>query len=245
MNDRHYYKNKTTGEILQDKPRCLGSDDLPNPREFVAPEYYEVGDEDEQMPTGFALVVLNNVFQRSEEKIESLEPYCWNEFEDLKDILPHDFICRFSEENTYILNNCKVVDIKDAMERLRSVVKKKHFFVMYFCTHVVTIVKGEKKNPSETTYFAMKDSIWTKPEEMARTFLSLTDLARMVNRIPTKRKTMIVNCAHKAYGKKPFFAPVKKLYPPSDFLARLADKANCAVIASNVIGTSMSETLRA
>lgn len=244
VNERHYYKNKSTGEILNEKPRVLGSDDLPDPRSFVAPENYEVGGEDENMPTGYALVLCNTEFPRSDGRLPPLPHIVDNEFAELEDILSHDFICRFPQENVYCLKNAKKAELKDTIERLRQVVRKKDFFLFYICTHVLTIVNGEKSNASETCYFAMPNSLWSgKPEVVAPSCMSLTDLVKMISKVKSRKKTVLVNYAYREAPKKAFFAPVKSVYPPANFLARLADKANCAVIACCVTGNSMSDTI--
>ena len=129
-NERHYYKNKSTGEILNQKPRCLGKDDLPDPREFVAPDNYEVGGEDENPLVGYAMVIMNKEFPRSEGRLPDLPDVVDNEFAELQDILSHDFICRFPEENVYFMQNAKKSELKDTFERLRQVVRKKDFFLL-------------------------------------------------------------------------------------------------------------------
>lgn len=244
VNERYYYKNKSTGEILDEKPRVLGKDDLPDPRSFVAPENYEVGGEDENMPTGYALVLCNTEFPRSEGRLPGLPAIVDNEFAELEDILSHDFICRLPQENVYCLKNAKKGELKDTIERLRQVVRKKDFFVFYICTHVLTIINGEKNNTSENCYFAMPNTVWVgKPEVVAPTCMSLSDLVKMLGKVKSRKKTIIVNYAYREPPKKAFFAPVKSVYPPANFLARLADKANCAVIACCVTGNSMSDTI--
>ena len=46
INDYYYYKNKTTGQIMENKPVCLGMDDLDEPRSFDAPDGYDAGDDE-------------------------------------------------------------------------------------------------------------------------------------------------------------------------------------------------------
>ena len=69
VNDYFYYKNKTNGEILQDKPICLGMDDLEDPRQFEAPEDYDAQD-DEGAPAGYAIVIINSEFSSSDNEEE-------------------------------------------------------------------------------------------------------------------------------------------------------------------------------
>ena len=242
VNERHYYKNKSTGEILLNKPRILGSGDLPDPRDFVAPDTYDVGEE-EGMPVGYALVVVNEEFPRSEGRLSRLPLVVKNEFKELEELLSHDFICRLPQENVYCLTNPKKTEIRDTLERLKQVVRKKDYFLVYMCTHVLTIIKGEKK-ASETAYFAMPSTVWKgKPEEVAPTCMSLADFTKGLGKVKSRKKTVIINYCYQPAPEKAFFAPVKSIYPPPGFLARLADEANCAVVACCVSGSSMSDTL--
>ena len=243
VNERHFYKNKTTGEILLNKPRVLGSGDLPDPRSFVAPETYDVGDE-EGMPVGYAMVVVNDNFPRSEGRLSSLPLVVQNEFKELEDVLSHDFICRLPQENVYALMNPKKAEIKETLERLKQIVRKKDYFLVYMCTHVLTVVGGEQKNSSETAYFATPSTVWKgKPEDVAPSCLSLSDFTKGLSRVKSRKKTAIINYCYQPPPQKSFFAPVKSIYPPANFLARLADQANCAVLACCVSGSSMSDTL--
>ena len=243
VNEKFYYKNKSTGEISFEKPKSLRSGDLEDPRDFESPDGYDPFD-DASLPTGYALVILNNEFPRSEGRIPTLPVTTNQEYDELNDLLSHDFICKIPEENTYFLKNASNGEVKDAFERIKHRCKKKNYFVLYFCTHVLTVVGGEEKNKSETSYFAMRDSVFTKPIEIAKSCLSLTDLVKMMKKLPCKRKSAIVNYCHTLSSENSFFAPVKLLYPPSDMLSRLADQAECAVLATCVQGMSMSENLK-
>ena len=103
VNERHYYKNKTTGEILLNKPRRWVQR-LPDPRDYVAPDTYDVG---EGGCLGYALVIVNREFPRSEGRLKQLPIVVENEFKELEDLLSHDFICRMPQENIYRLMNPK------------------------------------------------------------------------------------------------------------------------------------------
>ena len=243
INDYFYYKNKTTGAILRDKPVCLGMDDLPDPREFDAPEGYDAMDE-ENAASGFAIVLVNNEFPSSHGKFPNLPASTVSEFLALEDVLTNDFICKFPAENTYFMRNAKCFEFKDMLDRLKSTIKKKNFLVLYICTHVITVVGGEKQNPHETAYLCMNDSIFTKPEDIVKTCVSLTELSILMNKLACKKKTVIMNYAHVPPPEKSFFAPVKVMYPPKDFLSRMANMMDCAVLASCISGCSMSDALK-
>lgn len=242
INDIYYYKNKTSGAILSDKPICLGMSDLPDPRDFEAPEGYDAQDDDS--PVGFALVVVNDEFPSSGGRLAKLSAVCMEEYFELEDLFTHEFICKYQTENTYFLRNCTCQELKDTFERLKRNAKKKNFFTLYICTHVLTVVGGDPKLPSETAYFAMRESVFTKPELITKTCVSLTQLTAMMNKLPCKKKTILVNYAHVNLPPPTFFAPVKSIYPPTNFLSRLCEMTDSAVIASCASGFSMSDALK-
>jgi len=242
INDIYYYKNKTSGAILSDKPICLGMSDLPDPRDFQAPEGYDAQDDDS--PVGFALVVVNDEFPSSGGRLAKLSPVCIEEYNELEDLFTHEFICKYQTENTYFLRNCTCQELQDTFERLKRNAKKKNFFILYLCTHVLTVIGGDIKQPAETAYFAMRESVFTKPENITKTCVSLTQLTAMINKLPCKRKTILVNYAHVPLPPPTFFAPVKSIYPPANFLSRLCEMTDSAVIASCATGFSMSDALR-
>lgn len=239
----YIYKNKMTGETTFRKPLCLGAFDLDLPHTPKAPEDYEVGYM-EGMPEGWFLGVICKSFPRSGGRLADMNRKIDAEKEALMELVPHDFICRFRPENVTFIEDPRASELLDSIERLSRVCTKKGFFVLYLCTHVLTVVKGEPKtNPKETAYFATKETVWGKPEEIASSSMSLTALCKQVQKLPCKRKTVILNYAHMQPPKKSVFASVRSVYPPSDVLSRLADTADCAVIASCVTGATMSETL--
>lgn len=239
----YIYKNKMTGETSFRKPLCLGAFDLDLPHTPKAPEDYEVGYM-EGMPEGWFLGVICKSFPRSGGRLADMNRKIDAEKEALMELIPHDFICRFRPENVTFIEDPRASELLDSIERLSRICTKKGFFVLYLCTHVMTVVKGEPKtNPKETAYFATKETVWGKPEEIASSSMSLTALCKQLQKLPCKRKTVILNYAHMQPPKKTVFASVRSVYPPSDVLSRLADNADCAVIASCVTGATMSETL--
>ena len=243
INDIFFYKNKTSGVILPDKPKCLGMDDLPDPRDFEAPPDYDAMD-DPTAAAGFVLALINEDFPSSSGRLPDLPTSALEEFNELEDVLTHDFICKIPPENTYFIRNCKSSELKDTFHRMRLSCKKKHFFILYICTHILTVVKGDPKNTSENAYLAMSETVFTKPEDIVKTCVSLTDLTKWINEIPCKKKSVIINYAHVPISRPSFFAPVKSIYPPHDFCTRLADMTDSAVLASCVAGCSMSDALR-
>jgi len=243
-NDMFFYKNKTTGQTYTVKPACLGRIDLDAPKQLKAPEDYDVGYM-EGMPEGWFLGVFCSTFPRSGGRFKDMDPKLVKEKEALAELMPHDFICRLKPENVTMLEDPRSGEVLDTLERLGRIVTKKGFFVLYICTHVLTVVKGEPKtNPGETAYFATKETVWGTPEEIASSSVSLSALCKKLSSLPCRRKTVIINYAHAPEPKKTLFAANRMVYPPSDLLTRLADKANCAVIASCVAGVSMTDALQ-
>ena len=244
VNDMFFYKNKTTGQTYTVKPACLGRIDLDPPKQLKAPEDYDVGYM-EGMPEGWFLGVFCSTFPRSGGRFKDMDPKLMKEKEALAELMPHDFVCRLKPENVTMLEDPRSGEVLDTLERLGRIVTKKGFFVLYICTHVLTVVKGEPKtNPGETAYFATKETVWGTPEEIASSSVSLSALCKKLSSLPCRRKTVIINYAHVPEPKKTLFAANRMVYPPSDLLTRLADKANCAVIASCVAGVSMTDALQ-
>jgi hypothetical protein len=100
--DQYVYKNKFTLEISYDKPRLLGSDDLPSPRKLEAPNEYNPGEENKEI-TGYALVVTVNEFNN--EKLQTVPHSALSDHILLEDLLTHDFICKIPPENATFIKN--------------------------------------------------------------------------------------------------------------------------------------------
>lgn len=243
-NDMYIYKNKMTGATSFNKPLCLGSGDLDLPKSLRAPEDYDVGYL-EAVPEGWFLGVFSSTFPRSGGRLKDMEKRTKAERDTLAELMPHDFICRFRPENVIILDDPQSGDVLNTLNRLSRICKEKGFFVFYISTHVVTAFRGEKKNNSaETCYFATKETVWTTPAEIAASSISLASLCKLIALVPCKRKSCIVSCAHNPEPKRSIFSANKSTYPPHDFLSRMADLANAAVIGSCVTGNSMKDVLR-
>ena len=241
VSDQYVYKNKFTLEISYDKPRLLGSDDLPSPRKLDAPSDYNPGEENKEI-IGYALVVTVNKF--ISDKLQTVPHSALSDHILIEDLMTHDFICKIPPENTTFIKNPTTSEFKQAIDRFRRVCTKKSFFVLYMTTNVVTVLKGEKKNKKETCYFAMKNTDWTSPATAASTSISFTNFCSWVNSIASKKKTMLMNITHGERQKDTFFARPRLVYPPPDFYTRLVNECDCALIAACTIGSLMDELVK-
>jgi hypothetical protein len=232
VSDQYVYKNKFTLEISYDKPRLLGSDDLPSPRKLEAPSDYNPGEENKEI-IGYALVVTVNEF--ISDKLQTVPHSSLSDHILIEDVMTHDFVCKIPPENATFITNPTTSEFKQAIDRFRRVCTKKSFFVLYLTTNVVTVLKGEKKNKKETCYFAMKNTDWTSPVTAASTSISFTNFCSWINSIASKKKTMFMNITHAERQKDTFFARPRLVYPPPDFYIRLVNECNCALIAACIL----------
>lgn len=240
ISDCFVYKNKNTGEISHNKPVFLGNDDLPTPKALQAPLEYDPGYDGGE--DGYFVMMTNNVYNNAP-KLNEISSASNADHVLLEGMISNDFICRIKPENMMLLKNEPQSQLKDSLDSLRRIASKKMFLVIYICTHVVTIIQGEKKNKRETCYFTFPESVWTKPSRIAETCMSLSTFAEYLNRIPCDRKTVIINYAHIKPVRKTVFTSSRQFYPPSDCLSRLADLANCAVLACCTNGISMKDVM--
>lgn len=218
------YKNKTTGEIRTEKPKFLGEEDLPDPRDFKAPFGYDPGD---LQDFGCAMIVTVSEFK--DPKITNLEPSMGAEHVRFENLLTHDFICRYKEENMVSLLNPTLAEFIDGVERLRRMSRPNGFIFLYLCTHVATI----SGIPEGSICF--KDAMWKNKETAARSTLSLTRFCSLLNGIPCTRKTVALSIAHPSNTHSRFSSMI--LYPPRDFYSIVADRCKCAVLGACNIGT--------
>ncbi len=238
---KYVYQNKETEEILNRLPRFFKYQDYPAPREYESPFEYNPGNE--LTGEGFALLITCTEFKLgkwtplSEEQVTALN----NDHDMLLDILTHDYYGKLRADHVISLKNPVVSEVQEAFKKIRRIARASGFITIYIATHVTTVVKGEKNNKKENCYFSFRNTLWTTPPEIAESSLSLTDFIKMVNSIATKKKTLMINYAHIPAPRKVFFAATKLIYPPPDFLSRLATACNCAVVTSCVIGFLIRE----
>lgn len=239
VNDQYVYKNKKTKEVFLKKPQFLGSDDLPTPKIYAAPTDYDPKDDFDT--EGYALIVTVNSFPNG--RIQELNPAVNIDHTQLEEVLSHDFICKIRLENVVSLRNPTCAQFKSALDDCRKLCKSRGFLVVYLCTHVVTVFKGEKENPKESSYFLMSDTIWTRPDLIAKTSISLSTFSSYINRIVCKRKTIFVNYSHNDRPKRSLFRS-KEMYPAEDFLPRLVTETNCVVMACCTSGTPAYDIIK-
>ncbi len=235
-----YYKNKLTLQLFSDKPPGIGNEDLPSPRDLLAPEDYVVGDKDGL--DGHVVMVTCSTFNNSNDKIPPLAKSVISDHALLETTFSNEFITKIPPENVTAVMDPTSSSFKDAFEPCRKASNKSNFLVVYLCTHALTVTKGEKQKPSENCYFAMSDTAWTVPEEIAKTSISLSKLVEIINRIPCKKKVIILNVVHSKKVSRSFFSN-KALYPPPDLYTKLADMSHSVVIGACTIATSMSELI--
>ena len=239
--NEYVYKDKLTRLIFDRKPYIFpDEEDLVTPRPLEAPMEYDP-DFDDTEKDGFAIIITVNSFVNSD-RIPDLPVDTTKEHERMIDVLSHDYICKFAPSRVLGLLNPTVVEVKEAFETARKKIRKHDFLLVYLCTHIGTAFKGEKDNKKETGYILFHDSEWTLPIEVARTSISLTTFAQLLNNILATEKTIIINCAHVEKPSYRFFA-TKELYPPPNCYSRIADEARCTVIGNCSINEIVSETI--
>ena len=190
--NEYVYKDKLTRLIFDRKPYIFPEDeDLVTPRPLEAPMEYDP-DYDDTEKDGFAIVITVNSFVNSD-RIPDLPVDTTKEHERMIDVLSHDYICKFAPSRVLGLLNPTVVDVKEAFETARKKIRKHDFLLVYLCTHIGAAFKGEKDNKKETGYILFHDSEWTTPIEVAKTSISLTMFAQLLNSILATEKTIIVN----------------------------------------------------
>ena len=238
-NDDYVYKDKQTQYIHLEKPLLLGRRDLQTPRIVVAPDDYDPG-YDTVYNDGHAIVITVSSFVYSD-LIPDLPIGTIEEHETLKEILSHDFICKFAPENVTCLFNPTCDQFEAAFHHLQRVCKTQDYLLVYICTHIGTAYKGEE-NRGENGYFLMHDTIWKTPKDIANSSISLSTMGKYLNKILCKEKTILLNCAHQDRPPPKFFGS-KELYPPRNCFSRLADLSNSIVIGSSSIGALVDDVI--
>lgn len=191
---------------------------------------------------GHLLIVTTNSFPIG--KWGEVSDSTSRDHEQIQYLLSHGLIGKFHADNVTLLKNPSTNDFKDSLIALKKTCKEHNFLVIYLATHIVTVVKGEKKeNPKEVCYLAFHNSVWGKPAEIAESCVSLTAFTTLLNKIHCNRKTIIVNYAHQPKPKTVLFPSSKTLYPPNDFLSKLAELSKCVVIGSCSIGAKAKDYL--
>mmetsp|Transcript_16244 Transcript_16244/g.24468 ORF Transcript_16244/g.24468 Transcript_16244/m.24468 type:complete len:885 (+) Transcript_16244:140-2794(+) len=228
----YYYKNKTTGETSVKKPKILGAGDLPTPRDFQCPEDYDPGFSDAD---GYALLITCSKF--SNERMTDLSQQTEGDHNVFEYLLSHDFICKFRGENVISLKNPTVKAFRDALDRMRRMIKKRSYLFIYICTHIVELKVGKTK---DNCYVCFKDTVWRSAKQAAATSLSLSEFAHLIHLLGCDRKVIAVNAAHQKPIPKSMFKS-RYLYPTEDSLVRLADLAKACVIGSCNVGTTIAD----
>ena len=237
----YVYRNKETGQILFSKPKVLGNSDLPTPRKYIAPFDYNPGETDDE---GYALIVSVNSF--ISQRIKPISPATKNDVDTIETILTHNFVCKLKPEHVITLKDPTCENLMDTFSRLSNLCKTTGFLFVYISTHVMTVSKGESKGigvKKENSYFCMKDTSWVNAKEAAATSVSLTNFCDALETIGCSRKTVCVNYAFAPKPARSFFK-TRFLYPPSDFLSRLATMGNCVAIGCCNIGTPVHDIIR-
>ena len=224
------YKNKMTGEIREDKPKFLGDEDLPDPRDFKAPYGYTP---DDVYDTGCALIVTVSEFE--DNRITPLHGNAIAEHRRLEELLTHDFKCRFKDEEIISLVNPTMSYFMDSCIRLGRICKPGGFLFVYICTHVATI----GGNPDG--YFLFKDSNWKKGELARSSSVNTKLFCDTINTFSCNRKAMVLSVAHKTESKARF--PIGKIYPPKHLYSIIADVCKCPVLGACNIGTNVADQL--
>ena len=227
------YKNKTTGEVRNEKPLLLGEKDLKTPRNFVAPDDYRPGYRESE---GYALIVTVTSFSNG--RIEDFTKHTEADQGLLEHFLSHEFICKFPAENVIPLLNPTLSMFKDALGRLRRMCKKKSFLFIYISTHVATVMSRLKEFRGEDCFLLFKDTVWRSSDLAAQTSMPLFSFASSLNNILAERKVVALNMCHNKPPQKSIFKS-RYFYPPPDCLTRLADMANCAVLSSCSFGSQI------
>ena len=226
----YLYKNKTTGEIREDKPKFLGDEDLPNPRDFKAPYAYSP-----EILTDVGCAMIVTVSEFADQKITKLYDEAAADHRRLHNLLTHDFICRFKDEELVSLLDPTMSEFIDGLERLARMSKSHGFAFIFICTHAATI------GGSPRSYLCFKDTSWKSSELARKTTISDAKLSDLIKKIPSKRKTLIFSVGHKVPRSGRF--SIGKFYPHKDMFSYVADNAQCAVLGACNIGTNIIDQL--
>ena len=239
--DAYVYKNRTTGDVQQQKPVFLGKEDLPTPKNYAMPiDYIPM---DKQSVEGYSLVISCPEFQS--EKLPEIGASVLGDHKEVVDLLTHDLICMIPSENQIELLNPTLDAVNEALDDLRRNVRADGFLVVYIHTHVATVWSGEKEqvsNQSGMGHFLLHDTVWRDAKKVAATSLSVNQLIHALNGVFCKRKVVILNHAHDAY-KSPSVFGSKVLYPPSYYMQDLAAGAKCAVLGSCSVGSTLKSSI--
>jgi hypothetical protein len=238
---QYIYQNKKNLEIDIKLPKFFKKDALPSPRDLDAPMEYNPGNE--LNGDGCALIITNIIFPLGKwmaQAPQELE----NDHEQMVDLLTHEFIGRMRPENVIALKNPSCEDVRAAFKQLRQICRVDGFVTIYIATHIITITKSDKENPNENAYFAFKNSIWGKNNELVETCIAFADMIKMINKISCKSKNIFLNYGHHAPPRKVLFPASKLLYLPPNALQRLTDECNCPVIGCCTYGFNLREYLK-
>lgn len=96
----------------------------------------------------------------------------------------------------------------------------------------------------EDTYFCMEDTVWKDAKGVAASSIALFKLVNMIKRLPCQKRTIALNYAHGKMQKKTFFGNSKLQYPPENFLFRLSESTNSAVMGSCAIGFKLKTVIQ-
>lgn len=231
------YRNKRTGVVSTVKPLWLGKDDIEAAKQYVAPIGYDPGTCDDD---GYALVITVNSFLS--DKLTGIGHGTDSDHEAIEKLLSHNFICKLKADNIIELKDPSCDVFVSAMERLRKMCTKTSFLFVYISTHIVTIKGGDYRGigrKRENTYFCMRDTDWSSTPEAKASAVSMTKFIKLLQSIACERKTVALHYAHSPAPPISTFK-TRILYPPSDFLIRLAKLGKCVVIGSCNIGTPVS-----
>jgi hypothetical protein len=238
---QYIYQNKTNLEIDIKLPAFFKRETLPSPRDLEAPIDYNPGNE--LNSDGCAIIITNIIFPLGK-WIAQAPPELENDHEQIVELLNHEFIGRMRPENVLSLKNPSCEDVRSAFRRLRQVSRSNGFVFIYIATHIITITKSDPENKKENAYFAFKNSEWTKNTELVESCISFTDMSKLINKIPCKDKTILLNYAHHSPPRKVLFPASKLLYLPSNCLQRLSDLCKAPVIGSCAFGFNIREYMK-
>ncbi|RYH21463.1 hypothetical protein EON65_20595, partial [archaeon] len=226
------YQHKKTLDVFEELPDYFGKlSDLPNPRDYQAPEEYDPGSEN----TGnlYALILSNTTYTLGKWIPFPNTQEVDNDYESIKSLLTHEFVGKIRPENAVTLKNPSTNDVKDALKHLKKIVRRQGSLFIYIATHVIG-VNGSKdpENKDETGYFAFRNSIWGKTKEIINSCIGLVEFSNYIKQISCRKKVIMVNYAYLPPPRKALFMPSKQIYPPADFLCRLAHLCNCPVLSN-------------
>lgn len=190
---------------------------------------------------GHLLIVTCNQFPIG--KWSEVNEATSKDHDQIEYLLTHEFIGKINLENVHSLKNPSTNEFRETLSLLKKRCKGSSYLVIYFATHIVKVIKGEKENPKEQTYFAFNNSVWGKQNEIAESCISLSTFCTMLNKISCSHKTIIMNYAHQPAPRTVLFPSSKVIYPPSDFISKLSEKAKCVVIGCCSVGTKAKEYL--